>query len=71
MSGSSHLDRASNVKIGVEYQIFVIVIFFYCGQFYNLGHIQDIIRHGGLYRWRENSLPVFFISETKRDFDLV
>ena len=21
--------------------------------------------HGGLYRWRENSLPFFFISETK------
>ena len=28
MSGSCHLDRASNVKIGVECQIFVIVIFF-------------------------------------------
>ena len=27
------------------------------------------INHGGLYRWRENSLPIFFISETKRDFD--
>ena len=25
-------------------------------------------RHGGLYRWRENSLP-FFIPEAKRDFD--
>ena len=31
MSGSCHLDRASNAKIGVECQIFVIVIFFnYC-----------------------------------------
>ena len=30
MSGSCHLDRASNVEIGVEYQIFVI-IFFNCG----------------------------------------
>ena len=28
VSGSCHLDRASNVEIGVEYQIFVIVIFF-------------------------------------------
>ena len=28
MSGSCHLDRASNVEIGVECQIFVIVIFF-------------------------------------------
>ena len=31
MSGSCHLDRASNVKIGIEYQIFVIVIFSNCG----------------------------------------
>ena len=31
MSGSCHLDRASNVEIGVECQIFVIVIFFNCG----------------------------------------
>ena len=32
MCGSCHLDRASNVEIGVECQIFVIVIFFNCGQ---------------------------------------
>ena len=25
--------------------------------------------HGGLYRWRENSLSFFLKSETKRDFD--
>ena len=31
MSGSCHLDRGSNVQIGVECQIFVIVIFFNCG----------------------------------------
>ena len=30
MSGSCHLDRASNVEIGVKCQIFVIVIFFNC-----------------------------------------
>ena len=30
MSGSCHLDRASNVETGVECQIFVIVIFFNC-----------------------------------------
>ena len=30
MSGSCHLDRALNVEICVEYQIFVIVIFFNC-----------------------------------------
>ena len=32
MSRSCHLDRASNVEIGVECQIFVIVIIFNCGQ---------------------------------------
>ena len=37
MSGSCHLDRASNVKIGVECQIFVIVIFFNCGQVLQFG----------------------------------
>ena len=31
MSGSCHLDRALNVKIGAECQIFVIAIFFNCG----------------------------------------
>ena len=31
MSGSCHLDGALNVEIGVECQIFVIVIFFKCG----------------------------------------
>ena len=30
MSGSCHLDNASNVEIGVECQIFVIVIFNHC-----------------------------------------
>ena len=30
MSGSCHLDRVSNVEIGVECQVFVIVIFFNC-----------------------------------------
>ena len=31
MFGSCHLDRASNVEIVVECQIFVIVILFNCG----------------------------------------
>ena len=45
MSGSCHLDRASNVEIGVKYQIFVIIIFFFTlDELYNLGHIQGIIR---------------------------
>ena len=30
MRGSCHLDRSSNVKIGIEYQIiFVVVVFYY------------------------------------------
>ena len=37
MSGSCHLDRASNVKIGIEYQIFVIVIFFEYGWILQFG----------------------------------
>ena len=36
MSGSCHLDRASNVEIGVECQIFVIVIFFNGGTYVGL-----------------------------------
>ena len=35
---SCHLDRASNVEIGVECQIFVIVIFLTAAKFYNLEH---------------------------------
>ena len=37
MSGSCHLDRASNVEIGVECQIFVIVIFLNCDQVLQFG----------------------------------
>ena len=37
MSGSCHLDRASNVEIGVECQIVVIVIFFNCDQVLEFG----------------------------------
>ena len=44
MSGSCHLDKASNVKIGVECQIFVVVIFLTAAEFYNLEHIQGMIR---------------------------
>ena len=44
MSGSCHLDRASNIEIGVECQIFVIVIFLTAVEFKNLGHIQGSFR---------------------------
>ena len=37
MSGSCHLDRASNVEIGVECQIFVIFTFFNCGRVLQFG----------------------------------
>jgi hypothetical protein len=36
-SASCHLDRASNVEIGVECQIFVIVIFFNCRRVLQFG----------------------------------
>ena len=35
--GSYHLNRASDVEIGVEYQIFVIVISFNCGRVLQFG----------------------------------
>ena len=37
LSSSCHLDRVMNVKIGVECQIFVIVIFFNCDQVLQFG----------------------------------
>ena len=37
MSGSCQLDRASNVEIGVECQIFVIVIVFNCSRVLQFG----------------------------------
>ena len=37
MSGSCHLDRPSNVEIGAESQIFVIVIFFNCSRVLQFG----------------------------------
>jgi hypothetical protein len=44
MSGSCHLDRVSNVEIGVECQIFVIVIFFNCGPVLQFGaHSRDTV----------------------------
>ena len=44
MSGSWHLDKMLNVEIGVECQMFVIAIFLTAVEFYNLGHIEGIIR---------------------------
>ena len=42
MSGSCHLDRASNIEIGVEHQIFLLLSFLTSAEFYNLGHIQGL-----------------------------
>ena len=44
MSGSCHLNRASNVEIGVECQIFVIVIFFNCD------HVLQFGAHSWYYK---------------------
>ena len=40
MSGSCHLDKTSNVEIGVECQIFVKVIFFNCGRVLQFGYLK-------------------------------
>ena len=37
MSSSNHFDRASIIKIGVEFQIFVIVIFINCSRVLQFG----------------------------------
>ena len=37
MSGSCHFDRGANVEIGVECQIFVIVILFNCRRVLQFG----------------------------------
>ena len=52
MSNSCHLDRASNIEIGVECQIFVIVIFLTASEFYKLGHIQGMYYKGALTQKR-------------------
>ena len=39
---SCHFNSASNVGIGIECWIFLIVIFLNAAKFYNLGHLQDI-----------------------------
>jgi hypothetical protein len=44
MSGSCHLDRASNADIGVEFQIFVIIIFF------NWGRVLQFGTHSRYYK---------------------
>ena len=47
MSGSCHLDRASNVEIGVECQIFVFVIFFSWGRVLQFGALTHSRYHKG------------------------
>ena len=46
MSRSCHLDRASNVEIGIELNVkyLLMLSFLSAVEFYNLGHIQGIIR---------------------------
>ena len=44
MSGSCHLDRVSNVEIGVECKYLLLVFYLTGAKFYNLGHIQGIIK---------------------------
>ena len=44
MSGSCHLDRALNVEIGVECQIYVTVIVF------NFGRVSQFGAHSSYYK---------------------
>ena len=44
MSGSYHLNRALNVEIGVECQIFVFVIFFNCDR------VLQFVAHSRCYK---------------------
>ena len=63
MSGSCHLDRASNVEMGVECQIFVIVIFFNCGPVLQFGAHSRYYK--GALTQKRSFLVIFttFISE--------
>ena len=44
MFGSCYFDRTSNVEISTECQIFVLLSLLTTTKFYNLGHIQGIMR---------------------------
>ena len=58
MSGSCHLDSASNVEIGIECQIFVIVIFF------NLHQVLKLWPHSRCYKGTLNQKRSFLVSMT-------
>ena len=64
MSGSCHLDSASNVEIGVEYQIFVIVIFFNCVRVLQFG-AHSRYYNGALTQKRSFSDLIFISAEKK------
>ena len=46
MSGSCHLDRALNVEIGIECQIFVIAIFFYLRSSFTIWGTFKVLHNG-------------------------
>ena len=58
MSGSCHLDRASNVEIGDECQIFVIVIFFNCGR------VLQFVAHSRYYKGALTQKGSFLVVST-------
>ena len=64
MSGSCHLDRTLNVKIGGECQIFVIVIFFNCGCVLQFG------AHSRYYKGALTQKRLFFVICTKVEINL-
>ena len=59
MSGSCHLDRASNVEIGVECQIFVIVIPFKCSR---------VLQSGAYSRFYKGALTKKFYFFSNLDY---
>ena len=46
MCRSCHLDRVSNVELGVEYRTFFVVVFLYVAVKCILGHLQGLDKVG-------------------------
>ena len=60
MSGSCHFDKASNVEIGVECQMFVIVIFFNCSRVLQFGAPSRYYKGALTQKMSTNNLSVMF-----------
>ena len=65
MSGSCHLDNASIVKIGFEYQIFVIVVFFSCIRVLQFGAHSRYYK--GALTQKRSFLVIFMLNEKNQN----